>query len=383
MSADALDTLPADPAPQQASPQRRDSFWAGVRTVVRLELRQRVRSSRWPIVLAVWTAMLLVLTVAIRWSIYRGYGVGTATGADAAVAQVSAARTVFGIIVLLVLSLGALVAPALSSTSINGDRAAGVLATLQTTLITPVQLVVGKLAAAWLVALALLGCALPFILWAYAAGGTPIGRLLVVLVVLALVLLVICAIALGWSSLTARTSSSTLLTYLSVAFLGLGLPLLFALSIPLASQREVVTIRQVEYNGDELRCVTRQETINNFHSERTWWLLAASPYVVLADAAPTPGDIGSFDPLTGIRTGVREARLGGERDIDYCGTDLRDQQSAFEAREAIRAADRERLGVTWPFGLAADLALGGLFAGIAVRRLRTPTRSLPRGTRVA
>jgi hypothetical protein len=170
-----------------------------------------------------------------------------------------------------------------------------------------------------------------------------------------------------------------------VAFLGLGLPLLFALSVPLASQREVVTIRQVEYNGDQPQCVTRQETINNFHSERTWWLLAASPYVVLADAAPTPSGLRDydFDPLTAIRTGVRDARLGSDREIDHCATDLNDQQAFFDAQQRQRAADRERLGVTWPFGLAADLALGGLFSVIAVRRLRTPTRTLPRGTRVA
>ncbi len=380
MTADTLTNRP-DSRP---SGRRRESFWAGVRTVARLELRQRVRSSRWPVVLIVWTVLLLLLTVTIRWSVYRGYGVGAiAESSASAAAQASAARTVFGIVVLLVLSLGALVAPALSATSINGDRAAGVLATMQTTLITPVQLVVGKLAAAWLVALALLGCALPFILWTFAEGGTPLGRLLVVLAVLALVLLVICAIGLGWSAITARTSSSTLLTYLSVAFLGLGLPLLFALSIPIVSQPEQITIRQVEYVGETPRCVSTQSVQNVFHSERSWWLLAASPYVVLADAAPTPNDVTEFDPLTAIRTGVRDARLGPDTLQDWCGPDLRNTQPAFDEMQARRAADRERLGVTWPFGLAADLTLGGLFAVLATRRLRTPTRALPRGTRVA
>lgn len=371
-----------DTAPAGGNP-----FLSGVLTVARLELRQRVRSSRWVIVLVVWTALLALLTVLIRWSVFRAYSVEDQTVVDQARVHAQAGRSVFGIVVFLVLSLGALVVPALSATSINGDRAAGVLATLQTTLLSPLQIVLGKLAAAWTVALALLGCALPFILWAFFEGGTSIGRLLVVLGVLALTLLVVCAIGLGWSAVAARTSSSALLTYLSVAFLGLGLPLLFALSVPLVSTEERVTVRNFQYdeNGTTGQCVTTQEQMSVFHSERSWWLLAPSPYVVLADAAPRPLlEEGLSDPLTAIRAGVREARLGPDPIQDWCGPGANgDTSTVFQQREAQRAKDRERLGVTWPYGLAFDLGLGALFATVAVRRLRSPARKLPRGTRVA
>ncbi len=151
------------------------------------------------------------------------------------------------------LGLGGLIAPALTSTSVNGDRAAGVLAALQTTLLTPLEIALGKLAAAWLTAMALLVAALPFVLWAYIDGGTPVSRLLTTLAVLALTLLVVCAIGLGWSSLTARTASSTALTYLTVVFLGLGLPLLFALSVPLTTSTDRVrvhTAAQSDVTGD-------------------------------------------------------------------------------------------------------------------------------------
>jgi hypothetical protein len=198
--------------------------------------------------------------------------------------------------------------------------------------------------------------------------------LLVVLVLLALVLLVVCAIGLGWSAIAARTSSSTLLTYLSVIFLGLGLPLLFAVSIPLLTTQEQVTIRQPDYSTDDgtattVTCVTVTQEMSVFHSERSWWLLAASPYVILADAAPKPLD-GS----------LTEARLGADPVRDWCydGTEQANTQHQKE-----RAAQRERLGVTWPFGVGADLLVGALFAGVAVRRLRAPARRLPRGTRVA
>ena len=361
--------------------------WSGIRTVAVLELRQRIRSTRWVAVLGVWTAILAVLTVLIRWAIRRTFAGSTQTtdgAVDAAAAlpaaDVAAGRVTFGIIVFLVLSLAGLVAPALSATSINGDRQAGVLATLQTTLLTPAQIVVGKLLAAWVTALALLAAGLPFLVWVYLDGGTPLGRLLVTLGVLALTLLVVCAVGLGWSGITSRTSSSAVLTYLTVALLGPGLPLLFLLSVPLVTESERVQVRtQTDFSvsiTDPSQCTVLTEVRSLTHTERSWWLLAASPYVVVADASPKPTTRpGTDDPLAIIRDGVRDARLGPAVPVEECFYD--------DVQDRERQRQRDALGVTWPSGLAALLALGTAFTAIAVRRLRTPTRTLPAGTRVA
>jgi ABC-type transport system involved in multi-copper enzyme maturation permease subunit len=382
--------LAARPLPDGTGPGTWHLGWTGVRTVAVLELRQRIRSTRWTAVLALWTGVLALLTILVRWAVHRIYdesfeGEGLGPGADEAAARLAdqvAGRLTFGIIVFLVLSLAGLVSPALSATSINGDRQAGVLATLQTTLLSPAQIVVGKLLAAWVTGLALLAAALPFIGWIYLDGGTPFGRLAVVVVVLALTILVVCAIGLGWSAITARTSSSAVLTYLTVAFLGPGLPLLFALSVPLVTENTSVAVRQQVYNaeGAPTGCRVAQEERTITYTNRSWWLLAASPYVVVADASPKPlTENGSDDPMTLIRDSVREARLGPRFPLEECYEDLaRSQQFDRE-----RQAQRESLGATWPYGLAADLALGGLFVVVAVRRLRTPTRRLPTGTRVA
>lgn len=362
--------------------------WAGLRTVAVLELRQRVRSTRWRVLLAGWAVLLLLLTLLIRYAVRRAVDPGSTSefGTDLPAAQEIAAQAgsiTFGLIVFLVLSLGALIAPALSSTSINGDRSAGVLATLQTTLLTPAEIALGKLLAAWLTSIALLVVASPFILLAYLDGGTPAGRLLTTLGLLVVMLLVVCAIGLGWSAVAARTASSTVLTYLTVAFLGLGLPILFALSVPLVTEEDRVTVRQFQGDGSDgsARCVTEVQVYERPHTERTWWVLAPNPYVVVADAAPRPpgrtfvGD----DPLTAIRGGVREARLGPSSSEDWCFTD----EATQRLREQERAAAREAAGVTWPYGLATDLAIGTGFVVLAIRRLRTPSRKLPRGTRVA
>ncbi len=366
--------------------------WTGVHTVALLELRQRIRSTRWVAVLVVWAALLAVLTLLVRWAVRRAYTAGFPAdgGAEAEravdLANQVAARMTFGIIVFLVLSLAGLVAPALSATSVNGDRQAGVLATLQTSLLTPAQIVVGKLLAAWVTGLALLGAALPFLLWIYLDGGTPFGRLVVVLAVMALTLLVVCAVGLGWSAAATRTSSSVVLTYITVALLGPGLPLLFLLSVPIVTETTLVPVltQRAQPTADGSSpgaCQVVQDRRPLTYTNRSWWLLAASPYVVVADASPKPvtteglGD----DPLSSIRDNVREVRLGPQFPVQECYVGGADE----EQRALARRAQRESLGVTWPYGLGADLTLGALFTVVAVRRLRTPTRRLPSGTRVA
>jgi hypothetical protein len=367
----------------------------------------------------VWTLILGGLTTMIRFAVHRAmdpafsgdleHSMDPATAAvEAERAAHAAGQMMFGIIVFLVLGLAGLVAPALTATSVNGDRAAGVLATMQTTLLSAAEIAVGKLLAAWTTALTLLVAGIPFILWAYLEGGTPAGRLLVILLLLAFMLLVVCAVALGWSAVAARTSSSAVLTYLSVAFLGLGLPLLFAISMPLVTTTEQVRVVQAQPSGTDpepdpnkptsFTCVTQTQEMSRAHTERVWWLLAANPFVILADAAPRPveGDRTS-DPLSAIRSGVRELRLGPAPTEDWCSgmeygySDSTGQTTTgtppkpvdIAAEEAKRAAEREALGVVWPFGLAADLALGTGFVLVAIRRLRAPSRKLPRGTRVA
>lgn len=430
MSSDVVDTPLQPPAPPPGSgptgpaPTPRAGTWRlswhGVRTVAVLELRQRVRSTRWVIVLGVWFVVLGGLTTLVRFAVHRtmdpetmgGTGVvdGAAVAEQLEAASQAAGAMMFGIILFLVLGLAGLVAPALTATSINGDRNAGVLATLQTTLLSPAEIAVGKLLAAWTTALALLAAALPFIGWAYVEGGTSAGRLLVTVALLAVMLLVVCAVALGWSAIAARTSTSAVLTYLSVALLGLGLPLLFGLAIPLVTTEEPVKVYQAEPVGSTLPeqdepatfvCRLQTQQQQRAHTERVWWLLAANPFVVLADAAPRPAarhGYGGDDPLTAIRGWVREVRLGPPGVEDWCtgsvhspgdpatGTEMPGSVTVppevAQAR-ADRDAAGEGLGSVWPFGLTADLLLGVGFVVLAIRRLRTPTRVLPRGTRVA
>jgi hypothetical protein len=298
----------------------------------------------------------------------------------------------YSLVVYLVLTLGSLVAPGLSATSINGDRAAGVLATLQTTLLTPAEIVLGKLAAAWFTSLAFWAVSLPFVAWGFLRGGTSAGRLVVTTLLLMVMLLVVCAVGLGWSALAARTAASVVLTYLTVAFLSVFLPLLFLLSLPLVTVTEKGPRHQLQYVDEPvtsgpnsfqpvMTCIEVAGEVEVLRSEWTWWLLAPNPYVVLGDASPRPAGSSTDDALTAVRTGTRLARLGQlgfEQNCDHVGQTFTDAELAARSRR-----QQDSLPPAWPYGLVLNLALGAGFTVTAVRRLRAPARALPRGTRVA
>jgi ABC-2 type transport system permease protein len=89
---------------------------------------------------------------------------------------------------LFMLALAMLIVPALTAQSINGDRERGVLATLQTTLLTPAEIAIGKLVAAWATTLVFLAVSLPLIVWCLVEGGVSVGRVIGTLIATALLL---------------------------------------------------------------------------------------------------------------------------------------------------------------------------------------------------
>lgn len=376
-------TAAAEPAAASA-PGTWGLTWHGVRTVTQLELRQRIRSTRWVVSLVVFGVIVGGVT-ALTWAVSQRTDVG----------GLETGRTMFGFIVFFVLFLGLLVSPTLSATAINGDRNAGTLATLQVTLLSAAEIVVGKLLAAWVASLAFLAVSVPFLLWALAAGGTPVVAVLVTLLLLAVVLAVVCAIGLGFSALTARTAGSAVLTYVAVASLTILSLIGFALTLPLVSGTERAQVYREDWESaqewteddGELRyqpgpCAWFEEEVYVSHTERTWWLLAVNPFVIVADAMPSgPTADGTYmgpsDPMSLIRYGVRQARLGPPETHSWC------YDGSLTSTQAQEREDAEALSPAWPWGLAANLLLAGGGVALAVRRLRIPQHVLPQGTRVA
>ncbi len=379
-------TMPQPPGPRRRRPSFGRLSWSGLTLVIGLELRQRVRSTKWKWALALIAALIAVVTGLIAIAV-PGDEWGTGD-------------LVFGLVTYFVLFLGLVVSPTLTATSINGDSKEGTLAPLQATTLSAWDIVLGKLLASWFASLAILAVAVPFLGFAMLSSDAHPAALLTVIAVLAAELLVVCAMGLAWSALTARTASSAVLTYVTVAVLVVVLPILFPLlMLTMPVEREVTsTWRDYSYAGSGIddeeypymdeyggpyRCIEETYTTTTYRTDRLWWLLAVNPYVIVADSAPTPAiDEDSDDYyefygiLDAIKQGVRELRLPPATTDDYC-------QPGLSEEELYRREVREGLSPTWPWGLGfhALLATGSVL--IAVRRVAVPYGTLPRGTRVA
>ena len=360
--------------------------WTGVHTIMVLELRQRVRATRWRIMLGIWLAVLILLCGGLA------IAVETTSPGDTSNEYLLA---LYDVVVCFVLGIGLIVAPTLSATSINGDRADATLALLQATALRSQEIVVGKLLAAWAAAIAFLGVATPFLIILTVAGGSHWQALLAHLVILVFTLGAVCAIGLGFSGLTARPSASAVLTYLVVAALTVGTPLATAISASLVTGTQTVETYEVDYGDSTDQKVTcePEPEIRTHDVTRTdwiWWMLAPNPFVALGDAtahAPqqpasaSVGDPASLLSLTG--EGVDFMRdPQPERVVhNYC----EDRQDLDDSSSSSRN-DRGPLAthlVFWPASLVVLMALGAGGLVTAGRRLRVPAGKLPRGVRLA
>lgn len=384
----------------------------GIKTIAVLELRQRLRTSGWPVVMGIWFVIIGAVAGLTWWA------VSSQAGDPATTLAGDRGTTLYDVVLFFVVGLGMLVVPSLTATSINGDREHGVLATMQTTLLTSADIVIGKLVAAWAISLAFLLAASPFLVWAWIAGGVEIGRMLLAVAVLASVLAMICAVGLMFSTLTARTISSAVLTYLTVAVLTFGTVIAFLISMPILATQQTVRVKVVPdswyqqnqpANPDEKTIieptaadcvyVSREQSV--LHTERTWWLLALNPFVVVADAAPSrkPVNFLGFEPLQLISDGARTARMGVQTEsLNECwpeqavaslgvqpeaGVSDEAAQQQFQAQEQLQRERLNKVHALWPYGFVFLGILGAASTWVAVRRLRTPIRRLPRGTRIA
>lgn len=359
MSRTMTDAPRPTPGPA-AGRSRARGFLAGLWLIVTLELRQRVRGVAWYVLLGIFVLLVAAVTV-LLWLSSSAWETG--------------GGAVFSAVIFFVLLLGTLVSPALSGNAINGDRDIGTLATTQVTLISTAQLVLGKFIAAWITALAFLAAAVPFLLFGVTLGEVSLRTIAVSVLVLAAELGVIAAIGVGLSGIVTRPLFSIVVTYLIVAALSVGTPIAFALLGTATKSEQTLTPRA--------GCPDPVSTTEVPRFDRYWWVLAANPYVVVADASPGVFDVsGNPQDLFGwIAVGVRQAQVAPElqKESEYCdstGAYFGTQQPT--AREVYDAAVP-----SWFVGLGIHLALGAGALYWAWRRTVTPARRLPAGRRVA
>lgn len=362
-------------------------FLQGMWLIVVLDLRQRVRGVAWYVLLGVFVLLVTAVTVLVV----------VATNA-----WDTGGGGVFSTVVFFVLLLGTLVSPALSGNAINGEREAGTLATTQVTLVTTAQLVVGKWLAAWITALAFLAASVPFLVFGVVLGQVEASTVAVSLLVLAIEVGVIAAIGVGLSGVLTRPLFSVVVTYLVVAALSIGTVIAFALGGMAMQSTATNTFIGVDYDrldedgtvpeGEEVPCLAPE--VHEYRAPRfdyVWAVLAANPYVVVADASPGAfSEYGSPRDLFGwIAVGVRQAQHAPElatvydecaqwREFGPNGYPVGDAED-YETPQEIY----DRSVPSWFVGLAIHVLLGAGALAWAWRRTEVPARRLAAGSRIA
>lgn len=374
----------------------------GVLGVLGMEMRQRLRSRGWYIMLGVWFLIIGAVTALTWWSwrTQEDLRLQWNAGAD----SMGPGSQIFEIVMAFVLLFGLLVAPALSANAINGDRAGGTLAILQVTLLRPGQIMWGKFLASWIAGMAFLVAAIPFVVFAIVQGGLGFVQIVVCLLMLVVEVGIICAIGVGISALANRPLFSIVVTYLMVAVLTVGTLIAFGLGALISSG--TVAVNQVYYKGIEMYqngeipdqapeiypapprpddvtdegadyfCYGPLEERQAARTERVAWMLAMNPFVVVADAIPYPerntqtntSDSTGFFEM--ISQAARYAQAGPEGTYEC-------------ANGKITPSYLGQKTPLWPLGLGLQVLIAAGILTFGRRALRTPAGKLPKGTRVA
>ena len=362
---------------EAAAPAARRPTAAGVCAVAAAELRRRRRTSRWVRALALWCALLAgVLLVAtallplltpgtVSYSGPPTGGLLLASGARPAALElpwleVSAGPTLFAVLAFTILAGGVVVGAALAATASTDHPSAA-----------PAERALGAYLASWLAACAFVVVGVPFLALTLVAGAGPAASVVRVVLVAAALVAVACGIARGLVTPgrpAARVVRWTVGTFVVVT---LATPVLVGLTRPLVTTTGPVQVftrlASSPTNTDNPTCGFEPAVRRITHTERTWWLQAVNPVVLVADAAGTP-DPGPYarsavshavDPLDGLRHGVRMLRAGSPLQLDECYGAVSDLQI-----EETVAADP-----FWGWGLAFWAALGAGGLVLSVRRV--------------
>ncbi|WP_309108211.1 ABC transporter permease subunit [Arthrobacter sp.] len=361
-------------------------YAGGIRDVIVLELKQRLRSRGWYIMLGIWF-LLTALVTWLTWASWNASQAYRTQGGDFGyvAGPTGPGSMIFEIVLAFVLLFALLVAPALSANAINGDRSGGTLAILQITLLTPGQILWGKFLAAWLAALAFLVTSTPFLIFGVVQGGLTPGHVIVALLMLTVEVGIVCAVGVGISALTARPLFSIVTTYLAVAALVFGTVISFGLGTGLT--QGTIRANQANYSNSSplvpegepappaYTCSGPLQEERVPRTERVAWLLAMNPYVVVADAIPYPDRAGggyfySGGAIESISQGARYAVAGPEGTYPCANGEPQDPYLS-------------QTTPMWPLGLGLQLILAGLLIWLGWRSLLTPAHRLARGTRIA
>lgn len=240
-----------------------------VNPVLSRELRQRVRGRRASVVLTLYLSLLVGAVGLLVW------GIEQSTSSGSSVSQ-GVGQTVFGTLLFTILGLVCFIVPGVAASAVAGERERLTLLPLQVTLLTPGQILRGKLLASLAFTTLLLVASLPLLAVAYVLGGVTVSQIAGGLFFVLATAAFLGVLSIWASTVLRRVQRATVASYGLVGLLAVGTVIAYGVQFVATS-----------YTSEEGNA--RWESL---------LLVAPNPFVVTADALGHDVDNTGTSPFT-------------------------------------------------------------------------------------
>jgi ABC-type transport system involved in multi-copper enzyme maturation permease subunit len=199
--------------------------------VLARELRGRIRGNRALIILVVY----LSITAAITLLVYAAAVASLSGGLNNPEAGRGIGKSIFITVMAATLVQVCLITPSLTAGTISGEKERQTYDLLITTLLSPMQIALGKLTSALAFAMLLILAALPLAGLAFLFGGVSGTELLIGVVGLVVTAICYASVGLFWSTVMRSTLAATVMAQGSVIMVLLVIPFFFMIFSVLSS----------------------------------------------------------------------------------------------------------------------------------------------------
>ncbi len=188
------------------------------------EMRGRIRGTRPVILLTIYLALTGIITLLTYLATVSAMSFGGNLEAGRVVG-----KTIFLTVMTAALVQVCVITPSLTSGSVAGEKERQSYDLLISTLLSPLQIALGKLTAALAYALLLIVAALPLAAISFMFGGVSGTELVIGIVGLIVTAVQYATIGLFWSTVMRSTLAATIMALGSVLLVLLGVPFLFVI----------------------------------------------------------------------------------------------------------------------------------------------------------
>lgn len=191
--------------------------------VLSRELRGRIRGNRALLILVIYLSIIAAVTLLV----YAAAASSMSGGINDVEAGRVIGKTIFITVMTASLIQVCVITPSLTAGTISGEKERQTYDLLITTMLSPLQIALGKLASALAFAMLLIIAALPLAALAFLFGGVSGTELLIGVVGLAVTAVCYATIGLFWSTVMRTTLAATVMAQGTVIMLLLIIPFLF------------------------------------------------------------------------------------------------------------------------------------------------------------